>query len=148
MISSLNNSLYASKTGRVYFVIININVHFFDISVFSYSNIEELVFALRSKQIDSIVLDHFTVLDRKDLFNGTWYKFSDVVGQSFSYGLILNGNASNLDRQFREYISANITKIMALVGGVDEIVVSGDNKTEPEEVSILHHFYDQKEVIH
>lgn len=78
------------------------------ISVFSldneYDTIEELVKNLENGSTDAILLDMYTPVKRKDLFNGSWFEVAEIVKNEISHGIILEGEAVALAKNFQELI--------------------------------------------
>ncbi|XP_048579408.1 phosphatidylinositol phosphatase PTPRQ isoform X2 [Nematostella vectensis] len=109
----------------------------------SYNTLDEVINAFAALRVNTIVVDPYTAKSRPDLFNKTWYSISDIVDVDITYGVVLGGEATLLERHFREYTnSANISTIrmdFKVDNSTDNTESAPDmtTKKEEEQVSFL-----------
>ena len=81
----------------------------------SFNSYGDLVKALRNNRLDAIVMDVYVAAYRKDLLAGDWYRVSKIIKHSFTYGLLLAGDAVKLQHHFRDYVSSINMKPLASI---------------------------------
>lgn len=70
-----------------------------------YDTVEDLVSALKSGNTDSILLDMYVLVKRRDLFNDTsWLQVVDIVNKGMAHGIELRGISMTLAEQLEEII--------------------------------------------
>ena len=62
--------------------------------------------ALKTKQIDALLVDSYTPVKRKDLFNGSWFEVAELFEAKISQGLILQGSSMHLADELSKLIVA------------------------------------------
>ena len=101
---------------------------------------EELVEALRSKEVDGIIVDLYTAGFRKDLFNGSWFTVNRVIEYSFTCGMIIGENASRLQSLFLDYAAdSEAAQLKVIQSAQDE--ETEVNNTAPTDKSTLSPLY-------
>ena len=69
-----------------------------------FGTLKELVDALKEESTDAILIDMYTPVRRKDLFNGSWFEISEIVDKGISHGIALGGISETLAKDFQEMI--------------------------------------------
>lgn len=69
-----------------------------------FGTLKELVDALKEETTDAILIDMYTPVRRKDLFNGSWFEISEIVDKGISHGIALGGISETLAKDFQEMI--------------------------------------------
>jgi len=69
-----------------------------------FGTLKELVDALKEETTDAILIDMYTPIRRKDLFNGSWFEISEIVNKGISHGIALGGISETLAKDFQEMI--------------------------------------------
>lgn len=59
-------------------------------------DVKQLVEALKTEKVNSILVDMYTPAKRKDLFSGSWFEVSKLLKTEISQGVVLQGAALNL----------------------------------------------------
>lgn len=62
--------------------------------------------ALKDRAIESIMVDMYTPVKRKDLFNGSWYEIGKLLEVEISHGVLLHGHAVSLVEELKKMIIA------------------------------------------
>lgn len=62
--------------------------------------------ALKKGKVDSVLVDMYTPLKRKDLFNGTWFEVAKLLETEISHGVLLQGGAVNIADELLKIIVA------------------------------------------
>lgn len=77
--------------------------------------------ALKTKQIDALLVDTYTPVKRKDLFNGSWFEVAELFEAKISQGLILQGSSMHLADELSKLIVAkNVQTNYLLQGNQDQ----------------------------
>ena len=76
---------------------------------------ERLFDALRSNEVDGILVDLYTADYRSDLFNATWITVSRIIPYEFTIGVVITGNAEKLVQHFRDYIGNKTTVVTEIL---------------------------------
>ncbi|RMX54060.1 hypothetical protein pdam_00013141, partial [Pocillopora damicornis] len=71
-----------------------------------FPDVEHLVRALKDRAIESIMVDMYTPVKRKDLFNGSWYEIGKLLEVEISHGVLLHGHAVSLVEELKKMIIA------------------------------------------
>lgn len=67
---------------------------------------EHLVEALKDGTVESILVDMYTPVKRKDLFNGSWFEVAMLLEAEISHGVLLQGSAVGLADELERMIIA------------------------------------------
>lgn len=87
----------------------------------TFPDIDQLVEALKTKQIDALLVDMYTPVKRKDLFNGSWFEVAELFETEISQGLILQGSSMYLaDELSKMVVAKNVQTIYLLQGNQDQ----------------------------
>ena len=87
----------------------------------TFPDIDQLVEALKAKQIDALLVDMHTPFKRKDLFNGSWFEVAELFETKISQGLILQGSSMYLaDELSKMVVAKNVQTIYLLQGNQDQ----------------------------
>ena len=87
----------------------------------TFPDIDQLVEALKAKQIDALLVDMYTPFKRKDLFNGSWFKVAELFETKISQGLILQGSSMHLaDELSKMIVAKNVQTNYLLQGNQDQ----------------------------
>lgn len=77
--------------------------------------------ALKTKQIDALLVDMYTPVKRKDLFNGSWFEVAELIETKISQGLILQGSSMHLaDELSKMIVAKNVQTNYLLQGNQDQ----------------------------
>lgn len=79
----------------------------FSFSGKTFPNVKDLVQSLKDGKVESILVDMYTPVKRKDLFNGTWFEIAKLLETKISHGVLLQGNAVGLAEELEKIIIAN-----------------------------------------
>lgn len=89
--------------------------------------------ALKTKQIDALLVDTYTPVKRKDLFNGSWFEVAELFEAKISQGLILQGSSMHLADELSKLIVAkNVQTNYLLQGNQDQEDDSNEVMTLPQ----------------
>lgn len=69
-------------------------------------DVEHLVEALKDGTVESILVDMYTPVKRKDLFNGSWFEVAMLLEAEISHGVLLQGSAVGLADELERMIIA------------------------------------------
>ena len=72
-----------------------------------YPSLAELVEALRAGRVNATLVDMYTPISRKDLFNGTWFEATRLLEVEIAHGVLLRGEAQKLEHEIRNLIVKN-----------------------------------------
>lgn len=89
---------------------------------------EHLVEALKDGTVKSILVDMYTPLKRKDLFNGSWFEVPMLLKAEISHGILLQGSAVGL---------ADELERMIITQDVQTSYLQEETAIQDEEVNIL-----------
>jgi len=89
--------------------------------------VEHLVQALKDGTVESILVDMYTPVKRKDLFNGSWFEVAMLLEAEISHGVLLQGSAVGLAAELERLIIAQDVQISYL---------EEENDNHEEEVKI------------
>ena len=94
-------------------------------------DVEQLLDALKTKKVDSILVDMYTPVKRKDLLNGSWFEVAKVLKADISHGVVLQGSAVTI---------ADVLSKTVLVDNVQTqfLLKDDEEKEEKEKVSQGH----------
>lgn len=67
-------------------------------------DVEHLVEALKDGTVKSILVDMYTPVKRKDLFNGSWFEVPMLLKAEISHGILLQGSAVGLADELERMI--------------------------------------------
>ena len=88
---------------------------------------EHLVEALKDGTVESILVDMYTPVKRKDLFNGSWFQVAMLLEAEISHGVLLQGSAVGLADELERTIIAQ---------DVQTSYLQEENDIQKEEVKI------------
>ena len=72
-------------------------------------DVEQLVDALKTGKVDSVLVDMYTPLKRKDLFNGSWFEVAKLLETEISHGVLLQGGAVKIaDELLKSIVTKNV----------------------------------------
>ncbi|XP_022783114.1 uncharacterized protein LOC111323926 isoform X1 [Stylophora pistillata] len=71
-----------------------------------FPDVEHLVRALNDGAVESILVDMYTPVKRKDLFNGSWYEIFKLLEAEISHGVLLHGQTVSLVEELKKLIIA------------------------------------------
>ena len=71
----------------------------------TYSSVERLTQALKDSEVDSILVDMYIPVTRKDLFNGSWFEIAALYQAEMYHGILLQGDALKLASALEELIA-------------------------------------------
>ncbi|XP_074610733.1 uncharacterized protein LOC141865384 isoform X3 [Acropora palmata] len=104
----------------------------------TYPTLERLFDALRSNEVDGILVDLYTADYRSDLFNATWITVSRIIPYEFTIGVVITGNAEKLVQHFRDYIGNKTTVVTEILQKTtQETEEQTPRKRKDEKVSLL-----------
>ena len=89
---------------------------------------EHLVEALKDGTVKSILVDMYTPVKRKDLFNGSWFQVAMLLKVEISHGILLQGSAVGL---------ADELERMIITQDVQTSYLQEETAIQDEEVNIL-----------
>ena len=82
---------------------------------------EKLVEALKTKRVDSLLVDMYTPVKRKDLFDGSWFEVAKLLEVEISHGVLLQGSSVKLaDELSKMIITENVQTKYLKDGGEDK----------------------------
>ena len=90
-------------------------------------DVEHLVEALKDGTVESILVDMYTPVKRKDLFNGSWFQVAMLLEAEISHGVLLQGSAVGLADELERIIVAQ---------DVQTSYLQEENDIQKEEVKI------------
>ena len=73
--------------------------------------------ALRSGNISSALVNMYTPVKRKDIFNGSWFEISDVFEGELQHGVLLRGDGVRLAQEMKTLIIKNNVQTKYLLDG-------------------------------
>ena len=73
----------------------------------TFPNVEQLVDSLKTEKVNSILVDMYIPVKRKELFNGSWFKVAELLPVEISHGVLLQGESMKLADELSKAISAN-----------------------------------------
>ena len=88
---------------------------------------DHLVEALKEGTVESILVDMYTPVKRKDLFNGSWFQLAMLLEAEISHGVLLQGSAVGLADELERLILAQ---------DVQTSYLQEENDNQGEEVKI------------
>ncbi|KAJ7323753.1 hypothetical protein OS493_030877 [Desmophyllum pertusum] len=94
----------------------------------TFPDVKHLVEALKDGVVDSILVDMYIPVKRKDLFNGSWFEIAKLLEVEISQGVLLQGKAVGLAEELEKIIIAKDVQTGYLQGG------SNDQEHEEEDV--------------
>ena len=72
-------------------------------------DVEQLVDALKTGTVDSVLVDMYTPLKRNDLFNGSWFEVAKLLETEISHGVLLQGDAVKMaDELLKIIVTKNV----------------------------------------
>ncbi|KAL9950407.1 hypothetical protein ACROYT_G042895 [Oculina patagonica] len=97
----------------------------------TFPDVKDLVQALKDGKVESILVDMYTPVKRKDLFNGTWFEVAKLLEAEISHGVLLQGHAVGLAEELEKMIIANDVQTDYLQEGNDDQGYEEDVEEEP-----------------
>ena len=80
-----------------------------------YKDFVEIRAALEDGEIDGALLDTYVAAEHKDeIFNEKIY-VKEILDRPFGYGVVLSGEARNVEQRCRDYIDLQISEIFHIV---------------------------------
>lgn len=67
---------------------------------------EQLVDSLKTEKVNSILVDMYIPVKRKELFNGSWFEVAELLPTEISQGVLLQGETVKLADELSKVISA------------------------------------------
>ena len=92
-------------------------------------DVEHLVEALKDGTVKSILVDMYTPVKRKDLFNGSWFQVAMLLKAEISHGILLQGSAVGL---------ADELERMIITQDVQTSYLQEETAIQDEEVNIFY----------
>lgn len=86
----------------------------------TFPDVKHLVEALKDGRVESILVDMYTPVKRKDLFNGSWFEVVKLLEAEISHGVLLQGSAIGLAEELEKMIIANDVQTGYLQEGNDD----------------------------
>ena len=80
---------------------------------------EHLVEAPKDGTVESILVDMYTPVKRKDLFNGSWFEVVMLLEAEISHGVLLQGSAVGLADKLERIVLAQDVQTSYLQEGND-----------------------------
>lgn len=81
---------------------------------------DHLVKALKDGTVETIMVDMYTPVKRKALFNGSWFEIAKLLEAEISHGVLLQGNAVCLEEELKNMIIAKDVQTGYLQDGNDD----------------------------
>lgn len=91
-------------------------------------DVEHLVEALKDGTVKSILVDMYTPVKRRDLFNGSWFEVPMLLKAEISHGILLQGSAVGLAEELER---------MIITQDVQTSYLQEETGIQDEEVNIL-----------
>lgn len=86
----------------------------------TFPDVKHLVEALKDGVVDSILVDMYIPVKRKDLFNGSWFEIAKLLKVEISQGVLLQGKAVGLAEELEKIIIAKDVQTGYLQGGSND----------------------------
>ena len=88
------------------------------------NNVEDMVSALKEKEVDGLLIDTYVAGARKELFS-EYFRIRRIFDRKSAYGLVMAGDAMKLQKCFKKFISENRAMVYEEIRKVVETIEVG-----------------------
>ena len=84
-------------------------------SVVGYSNMEEIINAMKKKEVAGALVDIYAAATKRELFQGGDVQLNRMIEYPTGYGIVLSGNMAKAAPLLREAIAAQKSEISQII---------------------------------